>query len=214
MDPSNLSIILYETTLRCVIQKICQDPSIDHIICITFLIGLKQNRIAVSVYIYFPNKCFSFLFLVVIVGLMQRALLDKFYLLAVPRLSILLAVVILLYILFAIAADSFGILAVNNKTLNYFPIVIITVFIERFSIYYIEEGASNTLKTSLGTFVVAALCYYLLAFKWLKVFLFNNPEMLLLAVGLNLMIGSYRGYRLFELFRFAQLKEDEDGVFS
>ena len=157
---------------------------------------------------------FSFLFLVVIVGLMQRALLDKFYLLAVPRLSILLAVVILLYILFAIAADSFGILAVNNKTLNYFPIVIITVFIERFSIYYIEEGASNTLKTSLGTFVVAALCYYLLAFKWLKVFLFNNPEMLLLAVGLNLMIGSYRGYRLFELFRFAQLKEDEDGVFS
>ncbi len=157
---------------------------------------------------------FTFLFLVVIVGLMQRALLDRFYLLAVPRLSILLAIVILLYILFAIAADSWGILAINNKTLNYFPIVIITVFIERFSIYYIEEGAKNTLKTSLGTFAVATVCYYLLAFKWLKVFLFNNPEMLLLAVGLNLIIGSYRGFRLFELFRFAELKEGQDGNLS
>jgi len=145
---------------------------------------------------------FSFLFLVVILGFSQRALLDKFHLLAVPRMSILLGIVILLYILLAVLADSFGLLAMSGKTLNYFPIVIITVFIERFSIYFIEEGAVNTLKTTAGTFVVSTACYYLLSYKWLKVFLFNNPEMLLLAIGLNLALGSYQGYRLLEFFRF------------
>jgi len=145
---------------------------------------------------------FSFLLLVVLLGFSQRALLDKFHLLAVPRLSILLGVVILLYIVLAVAADSFGLLSVSGKTLNYFPIVIITIFIERFSIYFIEEGALNTLKTTAGTFLVSTACYYLLSYKWLKVFLFNNPEVLLLAIGLNLAIGSYRGYRLSELIRF------------
>jgi hypothetical protein len=145
---------------------------------------------------------FCFLFLVVLLGFSQRALLDRFHLLAVPRLSILLGIVILLYILFAVFADSMGLLAISGKTLNYFPIVIITVFIERFSIYFIEEGPVNTLKTTAGTFLVSTACYYLLSYKWLKVFLFNNPEVLLLAIGLNLALGSYRGYRLSELFRF------------
>jgi len=145
---------------------------------------------------------FGFLFLVVLLGFSQRALLDRFHLLAVPRMSILLGIVILLYILLAVLADSFGLLAMSGKTLNYFPIVIITVFIERFSIYFIEEGPVNTLKTTVGTFVVSTACYYLLSYKWLKVFLFNNPEMLLLAIGLNLALGSYTGYRLLEFFRF------------
>jgi|GEM_PF-880202 len=154
---------------------------------------------------------FSFLFLVVLLGFSQRALLDRFHLLAVPRLSILLGIVILLYMIFAIFADSMGLLAVSGKTLNYFPIVIITIFIERFSIYFIEEGAVNTLKTTVGTFVVSTACYYLLSYKWLKVFLFNNPEVLLLAIGLNLAIGSYTGYRLLELFRFKDFGKSIDG---
>jgi len=153
---------------------------------------------------------FTFFVLVVLLGLSQRALLDRLHLLAVPRLSILLAAVILLYIIFAVITDNMGFISVNNKTLNYFPIVIITVFIERFSIYFIEEGAVNTLKTTVGTFVVATLCYYLLSYKWLKVFLFNNPELLILTIGVNLAIGSYQGYRLFELFRFRDLGKVED----
>lgn len=150
---------------------------------------------------------FSFFFIVVIFGFLQRYILDKFYLLAVPRLSILLTFVIILYIGFALMVDYLGILSVGNRTLNYFPIVIITVFIERFSIYYIEEGPRNTIKTALGTLLVASLCYLLLSITWLKVMLFNNPELLLFSIGLNILIGSYTGYRLTEYFRFSGLKK-------
>lgn len=153
---------------------------------------------------------FSFFLIVVIFGFLQRYILDKFYLLAVPRLSILLTFVIILYISFALFVDYIGVLNVGNKTLNYFPIVIITVFIERFSIYYIEEGAKNTLTTAFGTLLVASLCYILLSVTWLKIMLFNNPELLLFAIGLNILIGSYKGYRLTEYFRFSGLRSLKD----
>ena len=148
----------------------------------------------------------SFFILVVLLGLSQRALLDRFYLLAVPRLSVLLALVILMYTGFALFMDNFGLLSSGGDSLNYFPIVIITVFIERFSIYFIEEGAVNTLKTTFGTFFVAVLCYLLLSVTWLKALLFNNPELILLAIGLNLILGSYKGYRFLEFIRFSELR--------
>lgn len=151
-----------------------------------------------------------FFFTVVIIGLMQRVLLDRFYILAVPRLSILLTIVILLYVGFAIFAESYGLLSVNNNTLNYFPIVIITVFIERFSIYFIEEGAYNTIKTTIGTFTVSLLCYFLLSITLLKELIFNNPELIILAIGTNLLIGNYKGYRLLEFFRFYQIGKEEE----
>ena len=148
----------------------------------------------------------TFFILVVLLGLSQRALLDRFYLLAVPRLSVLLALVILMYTAFALFMDNFGLLSSGRDSLNYFPIVIITVFIERFSIYFIEEGAINTLKTTLGTFVVSILCYFLLSITWLKALLFNNPELILLAIGFNLILGSYKGYRFLEFIRFSELR--------
>lgn len=153
-----------------------------------------------------------FFFLVVVVGLSQRILLDKFYLLAVPRLSILLTLVILMYLGFAIFMDHYGLMGVGQGSLNYFPIVIITVFIERFSIYYIEEGPKNTLKTALGTFLVSILCYFLLSVIWLKTLLFNNPELLLFALGANLLLGSYKGYRLLEFFRFSEFRKLDEGA--
>ena len=153
----------------------------------------------------------SFFILVVLLGLSQRALLDKFYLLAVPRLSVLLALVILMYTGYAILMNNFGLLANSAQdSLSYFPIVIITVFIERFSIYFIEEGGLNTLKRSLGTFAVSIMCYLLLSVTSLKSLLFNNPELLLLAIGLNLALGSYKGYRLLEFLRFSDIESDEE----
>jgi hypothetical protein len=152
----------------------------------------------------------SFFILVVLLGLSQRALLDKFYLLAVPRLSVLLALVILMYTGYAILMNNFGLLANSAQdSLSYFPIVIITVFIERFSIYFIEEGGLNTLKRSLGTFAVSIMCYLLLSVTSLKSLLFNNPELLLLAIGLNLALGSYKGYRILEFLRFSDMGSDE-----
>ncbi len=153
---------------------------------------------------------FGFLFfaIVVLLGLGQRYVLDRFYLLAVPRLSILLSFTIIVYLLFAILCLRLDILTETQRSLSYFPIVIITVFIEKLSLSIMEEGPINTVKTAIGTFFVSIICYGLLAVSWLKTFFFNNPEVILFSVGMNMLIGSYTGFRLLELLRFKEVDED------
>lgn len=145
---------------------------------------------------------FVFFLLVVALGFTQRYLLDRFHLLAVPRLSILLTLVIITFTGFIIFNNDYRFFSSPQATLGYFPIVIITVFIERFSVYFIEEGTLNTLKTLAGTFLVSVLCYLIFMFDLLKIIIFTHPELLLIAIALNIMIGSYKGYRLSEAFRF------------
>jgi hypothetical protein len=166
--------------------------------------------ILITLFFIETSFLFGFLFfsVVVLLGLLQRNFLDSFYILAVPRLSILLSFTIIIYLLFAIASVKLDILSISQKSLSYFPIVIITVFIEKLSLSFQEEGATNTLKTALGTVLVSVLCYLLLDFDWLKIFLFNNPEMILFSIGMNILIGSYTGFRLLEILRFRAIDEN------
>lgn len=143
-----------------------------------------------------------FFCVVVFLGLFQRYVLDRMHLLAVPRLSVLLTLVIISYLGLTMFGYFNDFHQFPSGAVNYFPIVIITVFIERFSVYFVEEGFYNTMWTLLGTFIVAVCCFFLFHFKALGLVLFNHPEMLLSTIGLNLLIGQYKGYRLLELFRF------------
>ena len=91
-----------------------------------------------------------------------------------------------------------------TTSLNYLPIVIITGFIERFSIHFIEEVAVNTFKALIGTIIISMSCYVIFQLFYLKRLLFNNPELLLVVIALNILIGSYKGFRFSEVLRFKE----------
>lgn len=148
---------------------------------------------------------FSFFALVVFLGFFQRMALDKLYLLAVPRISILLTLVIIAYLLFIMLNQESNDIGSSGAMLSYFPVVIITVLIERFSIDFIEDGPWNTFKKLLGTVVISLICYFVFTFNILKQLMFTNPELLLWIVAVNLIIGNYKGYRLSEFLRFKDL---------
>jgi hypothetical protein len=144
-----------------------------------------------------------FFFAVVVIGIGERYVLDKFYLLAVPRMSIILTLVIILMIGYSFwSADvSF----ISQKHLSFFPIVIVTTNIERLSIMIAEEGVYSTLKTLLGTLFISLLVYAMLFIHTLEMFMFTNPELLLTIIGLLILLGKYKGYRLSEFIRFRDL---------
>lgn len=184
----------------------------------TLILSFCRNLVGVQTFGIFTPILLSLFFLetslltgaifflfIVALGFFQRYALDKLYLLAVPRLSILLTLVVISYSmlgLFSVQAGSF----LQGGALSYFPIVIIVVFIERFSVHFIEQGAINTLKALFGTALVSLLCYFIFKDGFLRLALFNHPELLLFVIGGNMMIGGYKGYRLSELLRFREFK--------
>jgi hypothetical protein len=141
--------------------------------------------------------------LIVSAGLLVRFYLDQLRLLLVPRLSAILTVVILLMVLISILCNNLGL--ESGLSVALFPMVILTMTIERMCITWDERGAYDAIKSGVGSLIAATLAYWAMSYPPLQYIIFAFPELLLAQLSLILWLGQYRGYRFFELFRFNAL---------
>lgn len=148
----------------------------------------------------------SLFILIVSLGLLVRFYLDQLRLLLVPRLASILTVVILLMIFISIISQNLGLEAGMSVAL--FPMVILTMTIERMCITWDERGASEALKSGIGSLFAAVISYWAMSYQPLQYLVFAFPELLLILLGMILWFGQYRGYRLFELKRFKVLAKE------
>lgn len=147
------------------------------------------------------------LFSVVVgLGLAIRLYLEHLKLLVVPRLASVLTVVVLLMALLSVLTHKLGL--ERGLSVALFPMVIVTMTIERMSIVWEERGASEALHQGLGSLVVATIAYLIMAIGYIEHFVFVFPELLLVLLAGTLMLGRYYGYRLLELLRFRALVKE------
>lgn len=136
-------------------------------------------------------------------GLAVRLFLERLHLLVVPRLACVLMFVILLMAALSVLTFKLGLdLGVS---LALFPIVIITMTIERMSIVWEEQGSGQATLQGAGTLLAAACCYLVMNIGVLEHTMFVFPETILVLMGVTVLLGRYAGYRLTELWRFRQL---------
>jgi 7 transmembrane helices usually fused to an inactive transglutaminase/Inactive transglutaminase fused to 7 transmembrane helices len=140
---------------------------------------------------------------IVSLGLAIRFYLEKLRLLLVPRLTCVLTVVVLLMAGISVLSHKLDI--EPGLSIALFPMVIISMTIERMSIVWEERGASEAIQEGVGSLIVAAVAYVIMGIDWLEHITFVFPELLLLVVAAALLAGRYTGYRLLELRRFKAL---------
>lgn len=143
--------------------------------------------------------------LVVILGLSFRAYFEKLQLLVVPRLGMLLCVVVLIMGLISIAMHKMELS--QGLSITLFPMVILTMSIERLSIVWEERGGTEAIKIAIGSLFAATICYIFIFNAYLEYWFFTFPGLLLVVMAVMLLIGRYRGYRLTELYRFEALAQ-------
>ena len=141
--------------------------------------------------------------LVVSMGLSIRFYLEQLKLLLVPRLAAVLITVIVLMLAISLFSHKLGIHPGLSVAL--FPMVILTMTIERMSIIWDERGAKESLKQGIGSLIVAVLAFLVMNIELVRYLLFIFPELLLIILAITLLLGRYSGYRLLELFRFKVL---------
>ncbi len=141
------------------------------------------------------------------IGLTLRSYLEHLKLQMLSRLSVVLTFVIILIALLSIFSYKLGF--TRGLAISLFPMVILTMTIERLSITWEERGAGNALKIALGTLVASSLAFLLMQLPELVYFVFTFPGVLLVLAGFMLMMGRYRGYRLTELTRFKAMLDEE-----
>lgn len=136
-------------------------------------------------------------------GLLARFYLDQLRLLLVPRLAAILTVVILLMILISIVSHNLGLEAGLSVAL--FPMVILTMIIERMCVTWDERGPLEAIKSGVGSLIAALCAFAAMNYQPIPYLIFAFPELLLVLLAIILLFGQYHGYRLTELFRFNAL---------
>jgi hypothetical protein len=145
-----------------------------------------------------------FFMTIIFIGLMVRSYLDRLRLLLVPRLAAVLCVVVAMMIVAMIGfKDSTIPLGVS---IALFPVVIMTMFIERMSTMWDESGAKSAVVACTGSMMIALFIYLIATHPYVKHAMITFPELLLVVFGLCLLLGRYNGYKLTEYRRFRQLK--------
>lgn len=144
---------------------------------------------------------------IVSLGLLIRFYLEKLRLLLVPRLTCVLTVVVLLMAGISVFSHRLGLQP--GLSIALFPMVIISMTIERMSIVWEERGAAEAMQEGVGSLIVAAIAYLVMEIAWLEHIIFVFPELLFLVIAATLLVGRYTGYRLLELRRFKALMPSE-----
>lgn len=142
----------------------------------------------------------------VALGLAIRFYLDRLKLLLVPRLAAVLIVVIILMLSVSIVSNQLGI--ESGLSVALFPMVIITMTIERMSIVWEERGPREAIQEGVGSLLTATLAFAAMSWSLLAHLFTTFPELLLLLLAATLLLGRYSGYRLLELRRFRALLQE------
>lgn len=144
------------------------------------------------------------IFVVIVgIGALVRAALQRVRLQLVARLAILIAVVAGIMAGLTVLGASFGVGALMNVSI--FPMVIMSNVIENFATSQAEFGTREAIRLTLNTLGLAAVCYLLVETTGLQSLLLAFPELLILALVVDVALGKWRGLRLLEYSRFLGL---------
>lgn len=138
--------------------------------------------------------------LVIAGGLVLRQAMAHLNLLLVARVSVVIVCVIGLIALLSVVSFHLGF--AEALSMPFFPMIILAWTIERLSILWEEEGPREVFHQGTGSLVTAVAAYMVMQGAWVQYWMFNFLGLQLVVLALIMMLGSYTGYRLSELWRF------------
>ncbi|MFA4930582.1 MAG: 7TM domain-containing protein [Patescibacteria group bacterium] len=183
---------------------------------IALLIALARQVVGIKAFgIYVPSlitlaflesglRYGTVVFLVVLaVGTIARLVLKKLRILYLPRMALILTAVALGLLLMMGVASYFNVSGL--KTLSIVPLLTMVILTEKFVSAQIRYGFGPALKLTWETFVLSAVCYLLVGWESLKVFIVSYPEWLLLVIPILILLGRWTGLRVLEYWRFRRV---------
>ncbi|MEM6602698.1 MAG: UUP1 family membrane protein [Pseudomonadota bacterium] len=140
---------------------------------------------------------------IVIIGMLFRSIFDNMRLLVVPRLTAVLTIVVAIIFVLSFMLHQFGL---DAGGLSLFPLIILTMMIERMSITWEEQGAHQAIKLAVTSMMVAILCYLVIGNIYIEHLFVTFPELLFIVLAIALSLGRYTGFKLTEYVRFRAMQ--------
>ncbi|MCW8997304.1 MAG: hypothetical protein OQK04_01130, partial [Kangiellaceae bacterium] len=141
--------------------------------------------------------------LIVVLAFVSLKLMEKARVLKVPRLSATISVITIAMLAWIFVSDIHR--EVNLAVVALLPVVIISFLAEKLLQLSSEGDWLGVVTKTFGTLVVVVLCYASIQSIYLQGLFAVFPEMFLIVLFFQILIGRWNGIRLSEQFRFKSL---------
>lgn len=140
---------------------------------------------------------------VLLSGTITRIVLRRLHLLYLPRMALVLtnaSIAILLVFGFGATTDNSALVS-----FSIFPILMLTLLAEEFIALQFKSGAKTAFTVTTWTLVLSIGCYFIVSWQLLRTIIVSYPEIVLLTIPINILLGRWNGLRLTEYIRFRHL---------
>ncbi len=176
------------------------------VVAFRYIVGLSGIGllvpIALSITLLATDVTPGFIMLaaIILASLVSRFLLKRFPIMQMPKVALSMLMVSLFLLVALTISSIYGIIDVRN--LSIFPILLFILLSDRIMTLFLERELAETVQTTVITLFLAILGFLLLTWQQLRLFALLYPELILLIIPINIMIGRYFGLRITEYIKF------------
>lgn len=152
------------------------------------------------------NLGLTVFFVVIAISYILRRIFNQIELLYIPRVSLIFSFISLSFLITIWVVLKFS--SPGVITLSIFPMLVMSTMSEKFVSAQSEEGIRNALFSAFETVIIAIFSYYFLIWTNFVDLLMSMPELILLPLIGNFLLGKFSGLRLTEYFRFRMLLKE------
>lgn len=182
------------TTLIVLLRNIVGIPSLDMLVIIAFSIALLASNLIIGTVL---------LFTILFSSMAARILLKKVKIMQLPKISLSMMIVSL-SVLLMLSFLAFSQL-ISLESLSIVPILLLIILSERIVRLEFERKPRQVWTVVISSLTIGLFGYFLLLSDMVRTVVLNYPELILLLVPINLLMGRYFGLRLAEYYRFKEL---------
>lgn len=121
-----------------------------------------------------------------------------------PKMAISMLIVSGCVFVVLILSSSFSILSVTQ--LSFLPVLLLILLSDKIVALQLSRGTKPAVIITLFTLVLGSIGYFILSSGFIRSYVLLYPEIVLILVPINILLGRYFGLRLTEYYRFSQLR--------
>lgn len=142
---------------------------------------------------------------IVLTSTFARIILRRLRIMQFAKMALTIFIVSVGILITLTVSAQIGILAVTQ--ISIFPVLLLILLSQNMVELQIDRSITDILMISAITISLGVLGYFLLSYEPIRNFVILYPEVMLLLIPINILIGRYFGLRFTEYFRFAPITQ-------
>lgn len=141
-------------------------------------------------------------FVVILTSLLSYSVLKRVRMHYITRIAANYTILSMVLVLFFIIVDTFGLGLENMSNIPPLAFICIATLSDFFIRQYIKKSIKTSVVTLLGTILVAIAGWFIITRDIISNYILNNLWIIPLLTLFNILLGTFKGLRIKDFFRF------------